>query len=160
LNDVHRNLHTKSCRCECPACSEELCKTVKPTVSSFMKHSLCPASQTLIGSNVLFYKSDCLQLKCDLCWLNRPNHILHCPLSNWTSVEGLQIIHSFAKLYNACKSLCNFFQTSLVGQITRLLTNSGKEACTSFIVIRVGTILLKPLSYLFNNVSSNSYYYD
>lgn len=38
--------------------------------------------------------------------------------------------------------------------------NSVKEACTSFMVIRVGTILLKPLSYLFNNVVSNSYYYD
>ena len=42
LTEVHKNLHTKSCHCECPACSEEFCKTWSTRSALQLKHWMVP----------------------------------------------------------------------------------------------------------------------
>ena len=117
ITENHKTFHTNSCRCQCPACVQEHCKTFKPTLSSFMKHSLCAASESLVGSSLLFHKSACLRLTCNVCWLNRPDHILHCPLSNWTSLQGLQIISSCFQFELCNKIILPFFRHHFLDQL-------------------------------------------
>ena len=82
-------LHVEGCQCPCPGCDSDACANFKPTVSAFLKHSLCAATPKMLGTNVEFFNWSCLRLQCARCWDNRFFHVLNCPMSNWTSEQGL-----------------------------------------------------------------------
>ena len=92
---VIRLLHSHDCGCGCSSCQSRCCTSVTDNISSFMKHSLCPPTPLLASSEVLFYKSECLALTCNDCWVSNPNHLFSCPTSDWESSTG-GFIRSFA----------------------------------------------------------------
>jgi hypothetical protein len=80
-----RLLHSDVCPCDCASCQSRCCTTVHDNISSFMRHSLCPAAPLLSGSDINFYKWECLALTCNDCWVSNPNHLFGCPTSQWQS---------------------------------------------------------------------------
>ena len=87
LKEIVR-LHHPGCICLCGSCSSRSCLEFKATLPAFMKHSLCPATNSLHGSNVSFFNWTCVKLQCEQCWLHSENHVLNCPLSDWSSRTG------------------------------------------------------------------------
>ena len=77
--------HHKGCRCPCLACVREGCLSVRPSVSSFMKHTLCEPQRFVANSNLYFFNWSCISLNCRHCWIAKPTHIFNCPTFNLQS---------------------------------------------------------------------------
>ena len=73
------DVHHIDCYCHCPACVTDGCLTIKSSVSSFMRQSLCPPQRFIANSSQYFFPWNCISLNCPHCWTAKPQHIFNCP---------------------------------------------------------------------------------
>ena len=68
--------HPANCPCDCGTCSEKKCRPEAMDTNWLQTHFLCTKAQLLHGSEHNYYSWECLQLKCEKCFLNKPSVLL------------------------------------------------------------------------------------
>ena len=68
--------HPANCPCDCGTCSEKKCRPEAMDTNWLQTHFLCTKAQLLHGSEHNYHCWECLPLKCEKCFLNKPSVLL------------------------------------------------------------------------------------